>query len=183
MKQNRKVKELLQLSQHEFNEYLSLFELVKPVNKLGKYKCKSLLEMTYGGVIELINKASNDDWIGVIKCYFPNLSDRQILNFRAKDFLPLFYWIKSDLKVYEKRQKLLEGVRDPLLEQAGIERLEVIGQMHSVLSIAKSWGFRLDELQKLEDLPYSLVFTALYDDKLTNDIQHDYQELMKQKNK
>jgi hypothetical protein len=177
--ENIKVKELFNITQREFDRYSSLFEFVKPSNKLGKYQCKSFLEMTYGEVLNLINCVKSDDWLKVMKCYFPNLSNRKMMNIRSNVFFPVFFWIKSDLESYQKRQKMLQGITDPKLEQAGVERLEVLGAMNEVFNTADLLNFRLDELEKMENLPYSLVFTRLLKEKIGNDIQRDYQELMK----
>lgn len=196
---NITIKKLFSLPSDQFNEYVELFEMVKPIDYINTwpdeledpFRCKGLRSLTVGEVIEIKMKLHKD----VARCIEIafGIKKERVHSLRVKSFFPALNFIKKEIKdIIESEAKFLKGQEDADLKQAGVDRLNVFGDMNMFFGLMKDFPlvFSEDQLKSnkpinpfasLEKIQYSIVFAYLYHQRISNEVQKKYSEIIRNK--
>lgn len=180
---NISVKELFHLQDDQlFEQYMRFSDeedgfYLKPKEVFAGREATPLGSLTYGEVATIKQN--------LVKPTFDNLYETFDLVFKVKkitylaqdvvSYLYALNWIKAEIKmILEREKKTLGGTPDPLLEAAGVHRLVPFGELNTILAIAQKYGKSPEEV---ENWKYNLVFSMMVHDKVSGEVQTEYNRL------
>lgn len=178
---NISVSDFFQLNEDEVIKYLELQSLMKSKNVFTKRKAKELGYLTFGDVSQLK--------MDMAAPTFENLADSFKVVFGVKkndylksDVVSFFYalnHIKESVKELIKKEKALESEPDPELELAGVNKLNIFGEMATLINLGEKFSKAPTEI---ETWKYNLVFAILLYDKKKGEVKNKYDELKSEAN-
>jgi len=157
--------------------YANVFQFVKASDSIGKYKAQKITGFPFGEVVNIKKLAQASDFTKVFVIIF-GISERRLLRVRVKDFFRALNWVRMELEQLIDREKHLMSEEDPEMVDAGSERLNVFQEMNILIPLSKEYGMMPDEIASWK---YSTIFTIMYHDKISRDIEIEYSKTMKNK--
>ena len=89
-------------------------------------------------------------------------------------------WIKEEIQnVYEREVQSLSSPPDSKLKDAGIDDLNIFGEMNTLIALGEKFG---KAPQEIENWNYEIVFSLILHQKISSDINKRYIELNKPAN-
>lgn len=174
---NIKLYQYLKLSERDALYYANVFQFVKPSDSIGEYKGSVLTGLPFGEVANIKKLAKASDFTKVFMIVF-GIPEEELIRIRIDEFFMALNWIRNELDQLIGREKHLIGEEDPEMVQAGSERLNVFKEMNILIPLSKEYGMTPDEIASWT---YSTVFTIMYYDKISRDIEREYNEIIKKK--
>ncbi len=162
------------------NESLDLlFEIITPFNT---YKAKELISQPFQRVMNIINLLQEGDVLKAV-CIASKNKKKTLLKLNSNDFLHFLKWLIEQSKIINNLFNSLSiddfDEDSMMLQASGVERLNKYNEIMIYYNIDKNptaW----DSIGKM---PFSTIFTKLSIDKDTSQIQKNYNNLIKSKNK
>lgn len=155
--------------------YANVFQFAKAVDTLGNYKAKRLTVLPFGDVTNVKNLAASANYTKVFYIVF-GIDEKELVNIRVKEFFMALNWVRQELESLIEREKHLVGEEDPKMVEAGSARLNVFKEMNILIPLSKEYGKTPEEIASWK---YSTVFTILYHEKVSRDIEKEYSRLNK----
>jgi len=173
-------------------------ELIERNNKLLGYELKELMQMPYLFIKEtliesinelttssfesekdLMNKVRQVVWLVVEKNEL-GITEKQYNSINDTVILSTFYHINDQLtQLLELETEHLSSPPDPTLLQAGVMRLNTLGEMVTLMNLSKGDYFLA---KKYGELPYEEVFWLLSYNMISNDIEKKVNEIISKRN-
>lgn len=182
--ENITVGQLYSLHPDDVAQYRNVLQDLRPRDyvpawpyELGDpYRAKSLFDMSFGDVVSL-KTAINGDIAEAFRLVF-GITTEYLINLKVVDFFHAFNWMRAELgKINEAETIRLGGISDAKWEQAGAKRLGIFRELNVLISIAKMFGCRPQDVQ---DWKYSLVFSLLLHDKVHGEVTKEFYRLKNQ---
>lgn len=177
------VLKLVKLEPEHFDKYVQLQNVMKAKSVFCGNDAVQIGSLSYGSVSEIkriFAKPTHEGIFDVFGLIF-NVTKNQILRANVTSyFYALNHIINAVRSLTEKESKLLKAKADKkheLLVQAGVNRLQVFGELPVLLSLGRSFSI---EPKKINDWNYNFVLSIMVHDKITEEILEDYNELNKQ---
>lgn len=128
------------------------------------------VKLPYWTVKKLIpNALEQGDFMGAVRAVEPNAEEN-------KESLAFSLWLLDSYQaIIEMENKTLVSVPDAKLIDAGIERLNIFGIDNVIDTLAQGLIIYHEQIKQM---PYEVVFTKLFKDLVTSEIQEN---LMRQK--
>lgn len=178
---NIKIFKLFQLPDPVFEKYNSIMRYLIPKNHLRKYKSKDFSEISYGDIILVKRLSENPDFedlVNIFETVF-GIKRKKLLRTRIIDFYHALNHIKKEIETIEFRElKNLNSRTDDELKRAGVEKLNIFGELNTLILLGSKYGKSPEEI---EQWSYGLVFSLLLHEKITNDINKNYTEIINKK--
>ena len=175
--ENITVKEFFQLEEKQAAKYLQLKAIMNPSQKFCKRKAVPLGQLSFGEVSELkrlIVEDTHHAVVGIFQTVF-KLKEKEILNAEVVSFFYAANYINREvLSLIKKEYNALKQEQDPDLEMAGIKKLSIFGELSTLIGIAERYG---NTPMEVEDWKYNMVFSLMLHDKVTKEIQKNYNEI------
>lgn len=169
--------QLFLLDRDRFDDYHNLLKhlVAKPI--IGKRKINSLTELSFGEVALMklvIQEPRFESIIKIFKVAF-GLKKKQVLQLDVISFYHALNWLKEEVRmIYEREAKNLNAETDSKLKDAGIDRLNIFGEMNTLIALGQKFS---KPPQEIENWNYNLVFTLTMHEKISREIQKRFQEL------
>lgn len=170
---NIKLYEYLLLSDDEMVYYNNVFQFIKEENKIGNYEAKDLTSLTFGEVALVKKLAVASDYQKVFHIVF-GIEEKELLNIRVKEFFMALNWLRNNLDALIEREKFLVGDEDLKMVEAGSARLNVFKEMNVIIPLSKDYGKTPEEI---ESWKYSTIFTIMYYEKISREVEKEYNRL------
>jgi len=173
-------------------------ELIERNNKLLGYELKELMSLPYlfikETLIESINELQTSSFESdkdlmkkvrsivflIVQKNDFKITDKQYNNINDSVILSTFYWINDQLtQLLELETEHLSSSPDPTLLQAGVMRLNNLGEMVTLMNLSKGDYFLA---KKYGELPYEEVFWLLSYNMISNDIEKKVNEIISKRN-
>ena len=178
--ENIKLKQLWSLPIEKQQSYLNILQCLKSKNKIGKYKIYDLEELPYADVVLIqshFHSAMYDDCLTAM-----SLSTKQpkifIEKFCIVEFSHGWNYISDMISEINKKMQLLVKPPKPMLIDAGIEKLNMFGELNVLTALAKEYSTTPFEV---EQWPWGFVYALQLKNKIESDINDDDEILMKAK--
>ena len=156
-----------------------LFDLIIESNT---FKSKELLEQPFQNVMDIVNLLQTNDILKAV-CIASGIKEKKILKSNCNDFLQYVKWLISQTKIINNLFNSLSvdsfDEESMMLNASGVERLNKYNEIMIYYNIDKNpttW----DSIGKM---PFATIFTKLSIDKDISEIQKNYNQMLKQKNK
>jgi hypothetical protein len=156
-----------------------LFDLISESNV---YNSKELLEHPFQNVMDIINLIQSEKILDAV-CLSSGIEEQQVLKSNCNDFLQYLKWLISQTKFINNLfSSLSVDTFDEdamMLQASGVEKLNRYNEIMIYYNIDKNpttW----DSIGKI---PFATIFTKLSIDKDISEIQKNYNQMLKQKNK
>jgi hypothetical protein len=174
---NITVKQLFESTPEEFKEYHEILKhLIPKIPPIGK-QIKSLTDLSYGKVALIRSELGVNEFetiLNVFKAAFKIKRDN-VLNMEIVQFYQALNWLQEELKTLSMREKkFLSAEPDPVLKEAGIDRLNVFTDLNPLINLAKQYSKSPDEVSKWN---YNLVFSLLLHGKIMGEIDVEYRRI------
>ena len=156
-----------------------LFDLIIESNI---YNSKELLQQPFQNVMDIINLIQSEKILEAV-CLSSEIKQKKILKSNCNDFLQYLKWLISQTKFITNLFSSLSvdsfDEDAMLLQASGVEKLNKYNEIMIYYNIDKNpttW----DSIGKI---PFATIFTKLSIDKDISEIQKNYNQMLKQKNK
>lgn len=148
----------------------------KRTNKINGIEAEPLIYQSYGFVkIDLPELMNEGDYKTIIKNFFKTTTKNKV------EIIPFILWAYDEFQNIQKLEKeYLSSSPDPDLINAGIERLNELGETNLIDALANG---DILKWEKIKALPYHKVFDKQRKMKLEADIQKDLARIQKEKAK
>ena len=181
--ENISVQELYQLEDEKlFQKYMRFSNeednfYLKPKGIFAGREATPLGSLTYGEVATIKQNLAKPTFQSIYETFdlVFNIKKTTYLTQDVVSYLYALNWIKTEIKkIIEREKKTLGGDPDPLLEAAGVHRLVPFGELNTILAIAQKYGKSPEEV---ESWKYNLVFSMMVHDKVSGEVQTEYNKL------
>lgn len=151
----------------------------KRTNTLFDVELEPLIYFPYGFVKidlpSLLNENNIDEIINII-CDIKNISVKEIAD---KEKISLTLWLIDELEaIGSLEQNYLSSQPEPELIAAGIDKLNVFGELNVIDSLA---GGDILKHEGIKALPYYSVFDKLRKDSVKREINKNYNKIISKK--
>lgn len=174
--------ELFLLQNKQFEEYHNVLKHLVPKPIKAKKEIESLTDLTFGEVTLIkmnLKEPSLNSMVEIFKTIF-GLSQKDIFKISVIDFYHALNWIKEEIQtIYNRELDNLSSSPDPKLKEAGIDALNVFGEMNTLIMLGEKFG---QPPQDIENWSYNLVFSLMLHQKITADVNKNLIEINKVKN-
>lgn len=173
---NIKLRKLLSLDQDRFEYYNNVLKYVN-----GKADIDALENLPFGDIIKLKKYIQLETYEGIAKCFevVHGINKKDLFKLSVLEFYSRFNWIKENLKkLIDREHANLKADADEKLKLAGLDRLNIFGELNTLIAIAEKYG---KTPQEVEGWQYSLVFSLMLHSKISGDIYKRYTELLNPK--
>lgn len=179
-------------------EINNINELIERNNKLLGNELMELMKLPYlfikESLVESINELTTSSFenekelMGKVKTIVKMVVDKNEFTITEKQFnsindsviLSTFYWINDQLtQLLELESEHLSSTPDATLLQAGVMRLNSLGEMVTLMNLSKGDYFLA---KRYGELPYEEVFWLLTYNLINNDIEKKSNEINSRKN-
>lgn len=167
----------------------TLINFSKPSNKFGEIVIKDIMEWKFCDVVDIANKDLEKLIPYILSEYGYtekesikskiNATDKDILKGDAPEFISLVKHLQNEFKKASMIMEQLQSDPDPLMVNAGIEKLNRFGPVGIYYAIDKnplSWD-------AISEIPFGKMVTKLMLDKVTMEIEIKKNELIQQQQK
>lgn len=161
------------------NQFNLLKKTAKRTDTLKDIKGTDLIYMPYGFVKEeLPDLLSEGDFKNIFMRLFKKLN---VTKLNVQEAVSALLWVIDSLeKIVKVEQDYLVSHPDPDLMNAGINRLNELGELNVLDAVAQRFRYRIEEVRAM---PYYEVFNFQRKMKLENDIQKDLVRIQRDKSK
>jgi hypothetical protein len=156
-----------------------LFDLIIESNI---YNSKELLAQPFQNVMDIINLIQSEKILDAV-CLASGIKKKKILKTDCNDFLQYLKWLISQSKIITNLFSSLSvdsfDEDAMLLQAAGVETLNKYNEIMIYYNIDKNpttWD-------SIGRIPFATIFTKLSIDKDISEIQKNFNQMLKQKNK
>lgn len=170
-------RQFFQLKNQRFEEYHNVLQYLEalPLND----KIESLTDLTFGEVAGIkldLKQPTFDNMIDIFKTIF-GLSQKEIYKINVIEFYHALNWIKEEIQnIYDREIQNLSFTPDSKLKDAGIDDLNIFGEMNTLIALGEKFG---KAPQEVENWNYNLVFSLMLHQKISTEINKRYVELNK----
>jgi hypothetical protein len=171
------VSKLFSLPSDKFEEYHNICQFQKGNNNIKNKTCDGLMSLSWLDVSEIKDYFQSMNVEGIVtalKIVF-GLKEKEILHLDIKEFYQAFNWIQDELLKIYKAEKKLSSKPDSKLKEAGIDDLNIFGDLNSLIAIGEKFATPPHEVEKWN---YSLVFSLIYHDKISGEVQKRYDKIL-----
>lgn len=171
------VKELFTLESNKFDAYNDLLQNLNGKNVAAGKTAKDIYQLPYCSVSSLkgfMQSPSLPGFISVFKLVF-DVDEKEFLKMKATEFYYSFNWLQNQIIELVEGEKRLESEPDENWKLAGIERLNIFGELNTLINIGKQYS---KSPQEIEQWTYELVFTLALHNKIDGDINKRYSEII-----
>lgn len=177
------VHKLFKLEYNSFEQYHNVLKHLQPIAIKRKGKSiASMTDLTFGEVTEVkmnLQDASFDNMKEIFKTVF-RLKKYEFLNIDVLEFYHALNWIREEIQsIYENEKQNLSQAPDPKLVEAGIEDLNIFGELNTLIALGEKFG---KAPQEVENWNYNLVFSLMLHQKISGEVSKNYSELNKPAN-
>ena len=175
-----KVRQFFQLKEDEAAKYVELQSIMKSEDIFLNFKAKPLGELTFGQVSQIKRVFMKPTYENLLECFKTVFKVREdkYLNSDITHYFYALNWIKEQVMVLVEKEKMLIPDPDPDLEMAGVKKLNVFGEMATLINLAQKFSTTPMEIEKWN---YNVVFTILLYQKLEGEVRRDYMNITKPK--
>lgn len=178
---NISIKQLFALHSERFEQYHNTLKHLMPKPVLKGKQAKPIESLTFGEVITIkqsLNAPNIDGLLQVFSLVF-RLRKADILKVDVLQFYHAFNWVQEQvITINKKEQKTLTSTPDGKLKEAGIEDLNIFGELNTLIALGEKFGKAPQEVEKWA---YSIVFSLMYHDKISSDINKRYTKILNRK--
>ena len=171
------VKELFSLEGNKFDSYNELLKNLNGKNTVAGITGKDIYQLPFSSVSflkEFIQSPTLPGFISVYKLIF-GIDENIFLKMKSTDFYYSFNWIQNEIIELVEGEKRLESKPDEHWIAAGIERLNIFGELNTLINIGKQYSI---PPQEVENWSYNLVFTFALHNKIDGEINKKYSEII-----
>jgi hypothetical protein len=172
---NITVQKLFQLDSEQFDKYHSILKHLDPLPYNNNVW--SVTDLSFGQVATLkllLKEPSYMNVVEIMNIVF-GISSNELTKMSTIKFYHAINWIKNEIEqVYEREVENLTSDIDPLMKEAGVDRLNVFGDMNSLIMLGEKFSKSPDEI---EHWNYNLVFSLLLHQKISSEVNKRYVEL------
>jgi hypothetical protein len=170
-------RQLFQLKNHRFEEYHKVLQHLEaiPLND----RIESLTDLTFGEVAGIKLNLKQPTFLNMIEIFKTifGLSQNEIYKINVIEFYHALNWIKEEIQnIYDREIQNLSSTPDSKLKDAGIDDLNIFGEMNTLIAFGEKFG---KAPQEVENWNYNLVFSLMLHQKISSDINKRYVELNK----
>ena len=178
---NISTKRLFSLQAKRFEQYHNTLKHLKAKPILKSKQATPIENLSFGEVIsikQILNNPNIDGLLQVFKMVF-KLNKGEVLNIPVLDFYHAFNWVQEQvISINEREQKKLTSTPDGKLKEAGIEDLYIFGELNTLIALGEKFG---KSPQEVQNWTYSFVFSLMYHDKVSSDINKRYTKILNRK--
>lgn len=145
------------------------------------FAAKKLKEMRFSEVIdvrELLSNLTLDNQLKSVSMVYSNVPVNDLAKMKAVKFFALFNYVVKEVKLIVDGEKFLHSEPDGDMQRAGIHKLNRFGILSAVDTLAGGDVLRWEIIMKQR---YSRIFAKLCLNKVRSDIENDYAEIMRKK--
>ena len=173
---------MAKISFNEFLQRIPDFEIVQKHGERSNVLCgitvEDLFHLPYWHlkktIPDLIENGKFDEAFNLI---LPELELTEIANADNFEKSYFYFWVLDQYKVIiELEQRELKSSIDPKLINAGVKKMDVLGEFPLIDSIAKDYAYTHEEAKML---PYETVFEIQLKNKIENDVNKKLEEQRK----
>ncbi len=163
------------------NEFETLKKFVKRINIIED-KAQDLIFLPYDLVkIELPDLLIEGDFEKIISKLLKGIGSYQAERLSLQIALPFIFWVYDELgNIVKVEKEYLSSIPDGDLVNAGIDRLNELGEINLIDALAGGDILKWEDVKKL---PYHIIFDKQRKMKLESDIQKDLARIQKDKSK
>lgn len=157
-------------------DFEGIKKYAKRTNRLCNVECSSLIELPFmvlkRDLPNLINDGEYEKaMLLVLRCFDKRVTLSKVVkedNFNKTMFL---FWMYDEFeKINKLEREYLSGSTSKKLRNAGIDKLNVFGYFNTIDSIAREYGYKHSEVEKMK---YSLIFDIQYRGKMLTEIHNE----------
>lgn len=175
--------ELYNLDQDTFDDYMELKKLLLINDEFFmKRKARNLNDLTYGEVGQIKRNVKDVSIKGIAEIFhlIYGIRESEFMNANVVDYFYALKYIEDQIvKLLEKENKVLSSDPDPEMEIAGSKKLQIFGEVGTMINLGRSFGM---DPQEIENWKYGFVFMILAYDKTYSEVQKRYREIKKGRN-
>jgi hypothetical protein len=178
---NISTKKLFALQTERFEQYHNTLKHLKAKPILKGKEAKPIESLTFGEVISIRHNLQNPTIDGIFEVFnlVFGLNRKELLKANVIQFYHAFNWVQEQiLSITKREQKKLTSSPDEKLKSAGIEDLNIFGELNTLIALGEKFGKAPQEVEKWT---YSFVFSLMYHDKISSDINKRYTKLLTKK--
>lgn len=173
---NIRVIELLKLDKESVTPYLQLQEVMKGRGTFNGKEALPLGELEYGQISQFKKDFVKPTYETILKAFelIFKASKHQVLRSRVVDYFYAVNWISEQMIKLIKREEVLRGNPDPILEAAGVSRLQKFQELPVLMDLAQRFN---TEIEAIEKWKYNKVFAMMYYFKEQREVDEEYHRL------
>ena len=180
--ENITVLQFFSLPMDELLQQYNLLKMLRQSDTLKDKKADSILMQPYSMIVKLKKYYSNltpEAMVAMVKMVFGIKNEVQ-MQFKIVEYFPAVNFIVNGLdKIIELEVKRLTSQPKEELIMAGVEKMQVYGDLNTIDQLAGGDMLKWNEIEKM---PWQYVFTKLCMEKDRADIQESYSEIIRLKN-
>ena len=168
-------RQLFQLKNENFEEYHKVLKFLEPVQLNNKIE--SITDLTFGEVAEIKILLQNGSFLSLTEMFkiIFGLTQNEIYKINVINFYHALNWIQNEIEtIYEREVKNLSSSADSKMKDAGIDELNVFGEMNTLIMLGEKFG---KAPQEIENWKYNLVFSLMLHQKISSEVNKRYVEL------
>lgn len=155
---------------------------IQPSGTFQNFKGAKLGSLTYGqvaGIKQILGNPTEEIIFNAFSHIF-GVKKGIYLNARITEFMAALNYIKEEvISLVETEKQLFESDPDPLMEEAGAQRLAVFGELNILKLIGMQFG---KSPMEVENWSYHLVISLVVHNNTIIGIEKKYAELTARKN-
>jgi hypothetical protein len=179
--ENIKFKEFIQVSPELEEKYLRVFKFMKGADSVklnGRtYRSKPLIELTFNEVSLLKKKLADGQLPSIFQGTF-GITPDQIMDIYVVEFFKGFNFIRDEMAGIAKMEEKLSGRPDPVLDEAGIEKMKIFKELNVLIPLARKYGIMTEDVAEWS---YGKVFQELLYDKYSSEIEQEASKIRRKK--
>lgn len=159
----------------------SLFDVLlnnsKPSDTLCGKTIPSVTKWRFCDVMEMGGEMTPVEVVSKVLNFHFQVSEDEILDTRDREFVAFLKHIRNEMEIVDKMNKSLKSEPDNDLVEAGIDRLNVFGELAIYYSISKDPR----EWDAISEVSFGKMYAKLMMDKINGEVQRRYNEILQQK--
>lgn len=175
------VNKLFKLSPEGFDEYHNTLKNLVPKPEIKGHQANDIYELSFSEVSWLktfIKDTSFENFLKAYELVF-GISENLFLKADVVEFYHSFNWLQNEILELIEGESALSSEPDEKWKDAGIEDLNVFGELNTLITIGEKYGVPPHEVEKWS---YNLVFTYALHNKMNSDVNKRYSEIINKPN-
>lgn len=172
-------KDLFKLEPQKFQEYHDVLKFLKAIPLKSKKQIESITDLTFGEVAAIkicLQDLKLKNIAEIFKITF-ELKEKKLLEIDVVQLYHSINWIKKEIEfIYNRELENLTSASDSKLKEAGIDDLNIFGEMNTLIALGEKFG---KSPQEIENWNYEIVFSLMLHQKISNDVNKRFVELNK----
>lgn len=149
----------------------------RPSNTLCGRTVPGVTKWRFCDVMELGGSMSPVDVVSKVLNFYFDVGEDEILDTKDRDFISFLKHIRNEMDRVSKMNDALKSEPDNDLIEAGIDRLNVFGELTIYYAISKDPR----EWDAISEVSFGKMYSKLMMDKINGEVQKRYNEIMQQK--